>query len=104
MNEQDYLDDDLIGEDGEDGEWEDDETEPLEVRTAVLAKNDLLALLCLKTSSSGGVIVRVDPRESLPSAQTYDDSDATTKWFNRSLATSKRNGWSVVYVGKPLYG
>jgi len=40
----------------------------------------------------------------VPSAQTYEDADAATRWFNRSLATSRRNGWSVVYDGEPSFG
>jgi hypothetical protein len=86
-------------------EQDEDEDEPFEVRTAVMRKNDLLALLSLKISADGGGrIVRVDPRQSVPSAQTYDDAEAATHWFNRSLATSRRNGWSVVYDGEPSFG
>ncbi|MGI9105020.1 MAG: hypothetical protein ACR2G4_02090 [Pyrinomonadaceae bacterium] len=109
MNEPDDFFDDIIGEElaGESEELEDDdeeEEEPFEVRTAVMRKNDLLALLSLKISAQGGVIVRVDPRQRVPSAQTYEDAEAATRWFNRSLATSRRNGWSVVYDGEPSFG
>ena len=93
--------DELGDDDGDDG----DEDEPYEVRTAVMQKNDLLALLSLRISADGGGrIVRVDPRQSVPSAQVYDDAEAATHWFNRSLATSRRNGWSVVYDGEPSFG
>ena len=102
---------DIIGEEeafDEPDELEDDEDEdeePFEVRTAVMQKNDLLALLSLKISADGGGrIVRVDPRQSVPSAQTYEDAEAATHWFNRSLATSRRNGWNVVYDGEPSFG
>lgn len=88
----------------DDDETDDDEEEPYEVRTAVMQKNDLLAILSLRISAEGGRIVRVDPRQSVPSAQTYDDADAATHWFNRSLATSRRNGWNVVYDGEPSFG
>ena len=107
MNEPDDFFDDIIGEnlsdDTEEMEDEDDE-EPFEVRTAVMRKNDLLALLSLKISAQGGIIVRVDPRQRVPSAQTYEDAEAATHWFNRSLATSRRNGWNVVYDGEPSFG
>ncbi len=69
-----------------------------------MRKNDLLALLSLRVSAQGCRIVRVDPRQSLPSAQTYEDADAATLWFNRSLATSRRNGWSIIYDGEPSFG
>ena len=113
MNKPEDFFDEIIGEeeaydetnelgDEDDG---DDEEEPYEVRTAVMQKNDLLAILSLKISADGGGrIVRVDPRQSVPSAQTYDDAEAATHWFNRSLATSRRNGWSVVYDGEPSFG
>lgn len=89
----------------EDGyEDEDDEDGSTVVRTAVLTKADMLALLSLKTSDEGGQIVRFDPRESLPSMQRYESDEEALKWFRRSLATSRRNGWSVVYDGEPLVG
>ena len=74
------------------------------VRTALLQKNDMLALLSLKSGDSGGQIVRFDPREPLPSMQRYESETEALKWFARSLATSRRNGWSVVYDGEPLVG
>jgi hypothetical protein len=105
MNEPDDFFDDIIGENlSDDTEEMEDDEEPFEVRTAVMRKNDLLALLSLKISAQGGIIVRVDPRQRVPSAQTYEDADAATRWFNRSLATSRRNGWSVVYDGEPSFG
>ncbi len=90
--------------DDDEDDFEDDDDESSEIRTAVMTKNDLIALLTLKVSPAGGQIVRVDPRESLPSAQRYDDEETALNWFNRSLATSRRNGWSVVYDGEPLFG
>src|SRR3712207_659748 len=66
---------------------------PVKVRTVILWKNDMLALLSLKTSARGGAIVRIDPRQTLPTAQMYEDSASAVKWFNRSLATSQKNGW-----------
>jgi hypothetical protein len=113
MSEPEDIFEDIIGEeeaydetdeleDGEEGD-EDDEA-PFEVRTAVMQKNELLAILSLKISADGGRIVRVDPRQRVPSAQTYEDAEAATHWFNRSLATSRRNGWNVVYDGEPSFG
>ena len=92
---------DALGDAEEEG---DEDEEFFEVRTAVMRKNELLALLSLKISAEGGRIVRVDPRQRVPSAQTYDDAEAATRWFNRSLATSRRNGWNVIYDGEPSFG
>ena len=94
---------------GEDEGFEDDEDDDEDdgstvVRTAVLSKNDMLALLSLKASPDGGQIVRLDPRETLPSMQRYETEEEALRWFTRSLATSRRNGWAVVYDGTPLVG
>lgn len=75
-----------------------------EMRTAVLQKKDLVALLCLKTANKGGAICRVDPREAQPAVQLYDDPEKALEWYNKSLRTSKENGWLVVYDGLPLVG
>ena len=73
-------------------------------RTAVLTKNDMIALLCLKTADKGGAICRVDPRETNPAVQLYDDAEVALDWFTKSLMTSRKNGWNVVYDGLPLEG
>lgn len=109
MNNQEDFFDDIISDEDElesfEGDYEEeDDEEDAEVRTVVLAKNDMLALLSLKKSDEAGVIVRIDPRQPAPAAQRYDDAAAAVKWFNRSLATSKKNGWEVVFDGRPLFG
>jgi hypothetical protein len=86
----------------EDEEGEDDLATV--VRTAVLKKNDMLALLSLKATPEGGQIVRLDPRQRLPSMQRYETEEEALRWFTRSLATSRKNGWAVVYDGTPLVG
>ena len=102
---------DLGGGDDEfefDGDESDDDSdsdgEPSEVRTALLAKREMLALLSVKTGAAGGLLVRVDPRQDRPAAQTYETADSALRWFRRSLATSRRNGWLVIYDGAPLRG
>ena len=80
------------------------ELEAVNVRTAILSKNNMLALLCVKTAEEGGAICRVDPREARPSVQLYDDPEKALEWFTKSLRTSKQNGWRVVYDGLPLHG
>jgi hypothetical protein len=111
MNNQDDFFDDIISDEAEMDDFEsneyqedDEEDEDAEVRTVLLAKNEMLALLGLKTFADNAIIVRVDPRQAIPSAQRYDDTNAATKWFNRSLATSRKNGWEVIFDGQPLYG
>jgi|SRR6476620_3040171 len=96
--------DDEFNEEIEGFEDFDDEDEDVTTRTAVLKKNGMVALLCVKTASDGATVSRVDPREDRPSSQFYDDSEAAMHWFARSLKTSKRNGWQVVYDGLPLQG
>jgi hypothetical protein len=81
-----------------------EEDESVTLRTAVLQKNHMVALLCIKSASVGAAICRVDPRETLPAVQLYDDRDAAVQWFNRSLSSSKKNGWNIVYDGLPLQG
>jgi hypothetical protein len=76
----------------------------VETRTALLTKNDMYALLCLKTAAKGGAICRVDPRENNPAVQIYDDASNALDWYTKSLKSSKKNGWTVVYDGLPLEG
>lgn len=74
------------------------------LRTAILQKNNMTALLCIKSATAGAAISRVDPRETFPAVQLYEDRDAAMLWFTRSLRTSRKNGWNVVYDGLPLQG
>ena len=85
-------------------EFDEAELSEINVRTAVLSKNNMVALLCIKTAEKGGAICRVDPREANPAVQIYDDPEKALEWFNKSLRTSKKNGWLVVYDGLPLQG
>ncbi len=87
-----------------DAEMEIIEFTDVNTRTAILLKNDMFALLCLKTADQGGAICRVDPREINPAVQLYDDPDKALDWYTKSLKTSKKNGWRVVYDGLPLEG
>lgn len=95
-DEEDYELDDEDDEDEDDG--------ATVVRTAVLQKNDMLALLSLKAAPDGGQLVRYDPRQHLPSLRRYETEEEARKWYARSLATSRKNGWAVVYDGAPLIG
>jgi hypothetical protein len=85
-------------------EFDEFEPDDVQMRTAVLSKNNMIALLCVKTATEGGAICRVDPRENQPAVQLYDDPEKAIEFFNRSLRTSRKNGWQLVYDGLPLQG
>jgi hypothetical protein len=74
------------------------------MRTAILSKDNMIALLCVKTATEGGASCRIDPRVTQPAVQSYDDPEKALEWFNQSLYTSRQNGWQVVYDGLPLQG
>ena len=105
-NDFDFDNDDLGFEDfeGDFDDFDEFEADDVFVRTAVLSKNNMIALLCVKTATEGGAICRVDPREAQPAVQLYDDPEKAIEWFNKSLRTSRKNGWQVVYDGLPLQG
>lgn len=85
-------------------DFEDIEEQEIETRTAILSKNNMIALLCLKTAGQGGAICRIDPREERPAVQLYEDAEKALEWFNKSLRTSRKNGWTIAYDGLPLRG
>lgn len=108
-NEFDFDPEDLEFEDFNDDledfeDFDEQDLDNVQMRTAVLSKNNMVALLCIKTATAGGAICRVDPRENNPSVQIYDDPAKALEWFTKSLRTSKKNGWQVVYDGLPLQG
>ena len=105
-NDFDFENEDLGFDDfGDDlDEFEEFEPSNVQMRTAVLSKNNMIALLCVKTATEGGAICRVDPRENQPAVQIYDDPAKAIEWFNKSLRTSRQNGWQLVYDGLPLQG
>lgn len=81
-----------------------DDAPDVMLRTAILQKGHMTALLCIKSATAGAAICRVDPRETFPAVQLYEDRDAAMLWFSRSLRSSRKNGWNVVYDGLPLQG
>ena len=85
-------------------EFDDQADADILMRTAVLQKNNMVALLCIKGANEGAAICRVDPREEHPSVQIYDDQSKALEWFTKSLRTSRQNGWNVIYDGLPLQG
>lgn len=102
--EPDFEFDDELDEDLVEFDEFDNELDEVNVRTAVMQKDNMIALLCIKTAPVGAAICRVDPREDRPAVQIYDDAVAAVEWFTKSLRTSRKNGWNVVYDGLPLQG
>lgn len=99
------FDDDFADELSDFEDFDDDyDLDDVLVRTAVLQKNNMVALLCIKSATAGAAICRVDPRETNPAVQLYDDPTAALEWFTKSLRTSRKNGWKIVYDGLPLQG
>src|SRR5688500_16955928 len=98
------VDDDFADELADFEDFSDDNLHDLMVRTAVLQKNNMVALLCITSATAGAAICRVDPREANPAVQLYDDPTAALEWFTKSLRTSRKNGWTIVYDGLPLQG
>ncbi len=99
------FDDDFADELSDFEDFDDDhDLDDVMVRTAVLQKNNMVALLCIKSATAGAAICRVDPRETNPAVQLYDDPTAALEWFTKSLRTSRKNGWKIVYDGLPLQG
>jgi hypothetical protein len=97
------FEDEFVDELADFEDFSDDDPDVL-VRTAVLQKNSMIALLCIKSATAGAAICRVDPRENNPAVQLYDDPTAALEWFTKSLRTSRKNGWTIVYDGLPLQG
>ena len=103
--DQEFDFDEDFGDDLADFEdFSDENSDDVLVRTAVLQKNNMVALLCIKSATAGAAICRVDPREANPAVQLYDDPTAALEWFTKSLRTSRKNGWTIVYDGLPLQG
>ena len=103
--DQDFdFDEDFSDELADFDEFGEDEDIDVLVRTAVLQKNNMVALLCIKSATAGAAICRVDPREATPAVQLYDDPTTALEWFTKSLRSSRKNGWTIVYDGLPLQG
>lgn len=100
----DFGDEEDIAAEIADLEYSIDDDADVTLRTAILQKDRMTALLCIKSATAGAAICRVDPRENFPAVQLYQDRDAAMLWFSRSLNSSRKNGWNVVYDGLPLEG
>jgi hypothetical protein len=104
LNEDFDFDEDFSDDLADFDDFNENNVEDILMRTAVLQKNNMVALLCIKSATAGAAICRVDPREANPAVQIYDDPTAALEWFTKSLRTSRKNGWTIVYDGLPLQG
>jgi hypothetical protein len=74
------------------------------IRTVILAKNNMLGLFSLATVTAGTRLVTLDPRQARPAVREYRQPVAAMAVFNDRLQASVRNGWTIMYDGPPLHG
>lgn len=75
----------------------------MEIRTALMTKNDMFAIVSMAITDEGASITTVDPRREAPLVKTYEPWLATGE-YRKVLRLSVRNGWRVIYDGQPLWG
>jgi hypothetical protein len=75
----------------------------MELRTIVMEKNEMLALIGLSKTDEGASITTVDPRREHPLVKTYEPWLVEDE-FKKVLRLSLRNGWRVIYDGPPSWG
>lgn len=67
---------------------------------AIFEKDGVFATLALTATPQGIVFGRIDPRQNPERSQSiYYDAAAAQKWFDKSVVTTKKNGWKQVYFG-----
>ena len=82
-----------------------EEAQQINFRAVILVKNEILALVGMATTSEGARVARFDPRaDPAVSLGPLEDTPKVAYAFQRSVQTSKTNGWMVVYDGPPLEG
>lgn len=75
----------------------------LELRAALMVKDDLLALISMAKTGVGGRVVTVDPRQPHPQQREYKPGEVIAN-FNQVRRLSRERGWMEAYVGPPLLG
>ena len=75
----------------------------MEIRTLLMTKNDMLALIGMVKTDEQASITTLDPRREQPLVKTYEPWLVADE-FKKVLRLSLRNGWHVVYDGEPLKG
>ncbi|HMF55714.1 MAG TPA: hypothetical protein VK619_05105 [Pyrinomonadaceae bacterium] len=75
----------------------------MELRLAILAKNDLLALISMVKTEDGARITTLDPRREQPMVKTYEPWLVAHE-FVKVISLSLKNGWRILYDGPQLLG
>ena len=75
----------------------------MEIRTLLMTKNNMLALIGMVKTDEQASITTLDPRREQPLVKTYEPWLVADE-FKKVLRLSLRNGWHVVYDGEPLKG
>ena len=76
----------------------------MEIRTVLMTKDGIIGAIGLALSGEQAQVARLDLREGQPVSSEFDSPEQAVKGFSNMLRTSKRNGWSVLYDGHPLFG
>lgn len=76
----------------------------LNIRTAIMSKDDLLGIIGLAVADQFAQVGRFDPRTGEPHTSRWDDRREARRGFKNMLEDSRENGWDVLYDGPPLEG
>jgi hypothetical protein len=80
------------------------ELSEVNLRTAIMVKDDLLGVIGLALSDQFAQVARIDPRTGTPNTSRWDDRGKARRGFKNMLNSSMENGWEIVYDGQPLFG
>lgn len=80
------------------------EINELTIRTAIMSKDELLGIIGLAVAEQFAQVGRFDPRTGEPHTSRWDNHKEARRGFRNMLATSRENGWDVLYDGPPLIG
>lgn len=83
---------------------DDIELTELSIRTAILAKDELLGIIGLAVAEQFAQVGRFDPRTGEPHTSRWDSGREARRGFRNMLESSRENGWDVLYDGPPLLG
>ncbi len=75
----------------------------MELRLAIMAKGDLLALIGMAKTDEGASITTLDPRRDQPLVKSYEPWLVAHE-FVKVLRLSLKNGWRILYDGPQLLG
>lgn len=76
----------------------------MDIRTVLMTKDGMIGVIGLATSSEHSQVARIDLREAQPVSSEFDSPEKAAVGFQNMLRASRRNGWSILYDGEPLFG